>query len=139
MSDLIISPAARSALTALASMQDQIGANKLASGQHTNVPTSYVLPAGLVGRASAIGALTNMAHAPDADIFSTTANAASETGADLHPVTTGTLNEGADASAANDPATDSATVLAQQTRQQLAAISMSLTTGANAAWRLRGF
>jgi len=133
MSDFIISPAARSTLTALASMQDQIGANRLV--KHTNVPTgnlaSYVLPARLAGRASAISALTNdVAHASDADIFSTSVDP--ETHAD-------TLNEGADALTANDPAADSAALLALQARQQLAAVSMSLTAGDNAAWRRHGF
>jgi hypothetical protein len=135
MSDLIISPAARSTLTALASMQDEIGTNRVA--KHLNVPTgnlaSYVLPAGLAGRATAINALTNdIAHAPDADIFSTSVDPAAETHAD-------TLNEGADALTANDPAADSAVLLALQTRQQLAAASLSLTAGDNSARRLLGF
>jgi hypothetical protein len=64
MSDITLSPAARLTLTALTSMQSQIGVvqNRLASGKRVNQPidnpTSYFLAAGLAGRASAIGALT---------------------------------------------------------------------------------
>jgi hypothetical protein len=145
MSDLIISPAARSTLNALASIQDQSGANRIASGKHTNVPTeyptSYVLPAGLAGRASAIGALTNdISHAPDAKTFSTSVDPAAEARADFNQAIVNTLNAGADVLTVNDPAADSAALLALQTRQQLAAASLSLTAGGDAsALRLFGF
>jgi hypothetical protein len=63
MSDFTLSPAARLTLTALTSMQSQVGAlqNRLASGKRVSQPidnpTSYFLAAGLAGRASAISAL----------------------------------------------------------------------------------
>jgi flagellin len=56
-----------------------------------------------------------------------------QTRADFNQAMVNTLNEGADALTANDPAADSAALLALQTRQQLAAASLSLTSGSDAS------
>ena len=82
-------------------------------------------------------ALTNVTNAlTSLQSMATTINSTAtvmQTRADFNQAMVNTLNEGADALTANDPAADSAALLALQTRQQLAAASLSLTSGSDAS------
>jgi len=82
-------------------------------------------------------ALTNVSNAlTSLQSMATTINSTAtvmQTRADFNQAMVNTLNEGADALTANDPAADSAALLALQTRQQLASASLSLTSGSDAS------
>ena len=88
-------------------------------------------------------ALTNVTNAlTSLQAISTTIGSMAtimQTRVDFNKAMMDTLNSGADALTANDANADSATLLALQTRQQIAATSLSLTRGGdNSVLRLFG-